>query len=137
MFEVFAPIGYLTFALIISKSDITRRVISNRSLLFFAIFSVLLNIKFLGLTFLISVCLATCLLIAIHLIFSGRVGSGDLKLFWVMTIWSPVFLEWLVFFAWSWILGGIFSIASSLYLRRLGSSIPFAPFIFLGFLASI
>lgn len=137
MFQVFAQIGYLVFALIISKSDITHRIISNKNLASFAIFSVLLNIEFLGLTFLISVGLATCLLIAIHIIFSGRIGSGDLKLFWVMTIWSPVFLEWLVFFAWAWILGGIFSIAASLYSRRIGASIPFAPFIFLAFLASI
>ncbi len=137
MFEVFAQIGYLSFALIISKSDISHRIISNRNLARFTIFSIIFNMKFLGLIFLIDVSLAALSLIIMHIIFKERVGPGDLKLFWVMTIWAPVFSDWLVLFAWAWIFGGIFSIASSLYSRRISASIPFAPFIFLAFLASI
>ncbi|CAB4745235.1 unannotated protein [freshwater metagenome] len=137
MFELFALGGYLISALLISWSDIKNRIIRNRSLAFFAIFSILANLKSFDSGALICVGLTTFLMIAAHIIFNGRIGPGDLKLFWVMTIWAPVFTGWLVYFSWSWILGGLFSIASSLYSRKFSGSIPFAPFIFLAFLASV
>lgn len=137
MLKIFSSVGYLGFAFVISKSDITRRVISNKSLLIFATISMILNLDFLGFSYLLNLSLAAFLLIALHLVFKGRIGPGDLKLFLVMTIWAPVFSDWLEFFAWAWIFGGIFSIASSLFSRRITASIPFAPFIFLAFLTSI
>jgi Flp pilus assembly protein protease CpaA len=137
MFDVLTLGGYFIFALIISRSDIKYRIISNRSLVLFAIFSILCNLKILDSTLLICVGLGIFLIIAIHIIFRGRIGPGDLKLFWVMTIWAPIFSQWLGYFAWAWILGGIFSIATFLHSRKFGGSIPFAPFVFLAFLPSI
>lgn len=137
MFDIITFVGYLSFALIISKRDISLRIISNRNLARFAIFSIICNTKFVSLINFLNLGLITILLILLHIVFKGRIGPGDLKLFWVMTVWTPVFLDWLAFFAWAWILGGIFTIASSLYSRRVSASIPFAPFIFLAFLASI
>ena len=137
MFEIFDSLGYLGFALIISKSDINRRIISNRNLVLFGIFSLLVNPEFIQLASLRTVSFAIFLLVSFAIIFMGRIGPGDLKLFLVMTIWAPVLLNWLEFFAWAWILGGIFSVVSSLISRRIGASIPFAPFIFLAFTASI
>ena len=137
MFEIFDSLGYLGFALIISKSDINRRIISNRNLVLFGIFSLLVNPEFIQLASLRTVSFAIFLLVSFAIIFMGRIGPGDLKLFLVMTIWAPVLLNWLEFFARAWILGGIFSVVSSLILRRIGASIPFAQFIFLAFTASI
>lgn len=137
MCEILILLGYLTFALQISKSDITFRIIRNRDLALFSVFSILSNLNSLRADLLLNIGLATFVLLLMHIIFKGRIGPGDLKLFWVMTAWAPLFLDWLVFFAWAWILGGLFSIASSLKSRRVEGSIPFAPFIFLAFLASI
>jgi Flp pilus assembly protein protease CpaA len=78
--------------------------------------------------------------IALNQLFQGKIGAGDLKLFWVISIWTSNFTEWLEGLTIAWILGGLFAIAfAALYFRRTQRkmSIPFAPFIFLGFLPAI
>jgi Flp pilus assembly protein protease CpaA len=78
--------------------------------------------------------------IALNQFFQGKIGAGDLKLFWVISIWTSNFTEWLEGLTIAWILGGLFAIAfAALYFRRTQRkmSIPFAPFIFLGFLPVI
>lgn len=132
--------SYLIFAIVISISDIRNRLILNRHLLLFLFLSLLLNAadlnrndfyKFIGISIM-------CL--SLHSIFRGRIGAGDLKLFWVLGLWSSTFIEWLQFLAMSWLLGGLFSLGYMSVFFLLGQrkfSIPFAPFIFLGFMASI
>jgi Flp pilus assembly protein protease CpaA len=131
---------YAFAALMISISDLRYRIIRNRDLLLFFLAS--LSINYSGLSFgdLRSLFIIALLCVSLGLLFQGKIGSGDLKLFWVISIWTSGFSEWLQGLAMAWILGGLFAMA--LVILNLGhkqkkTSIPFAPFIFLGFLPVI
>jgi Flp pilus assembly protein protease CpaA len=140
MVQSFGQIVYLAAAIVISISDLRYRIIRNRDLLFFLLASAVFNFSNLTFenspTFLyISLC---C--VALHLLFQGKIGAGDLKLFWVIAIWTSNFTKWLEGLTIAWILGGLFAIGFVALNHRKNQkimSIPFAPFIFLGFLIAI
>jgi Flp pilus assembly protein protease CpaA len=82
----------------------------------------------------------TIICLAFYFIFHGKIGAGDIKLFWVISFWTPTFIQWLEGLTMSWLLGGLFAIAYATFNRLKGKlipSIPFAPFIFAGFLPVI
>jgi Flp pilus assembly protein protease CpaA len=72
-----------------------------------------------------------------HLLFYRAIGAGDLKLFWVISLWTHSSIIWLQLFSLAWVLGGIFSVISALSFRSFKGNIPFAPFIFLAFIPAI
>lgn len=137
MVRVLSIFGYLIFALNISISDLEFRIIRNRDLLWFSGFTFVLNWKQFSSQTLIQILVATLLLATLHLVFSGRIGAGDLKLFWIISFWPTSFSSWLQSFSLCWVLGGISSAFFVLIFRRYNGNIPFAPFIFSGFFASI
>ena len=127
-------------ATVISFSDLRYRIIRNRDLVLFLPIGLILNSAqdvYLDFSSLIY---ATLVSLALFILFKGKIGAGDLKLFWVMSFWVPSFTEWLEGLSLSWILGGLFAILYMAFTnrsRRKNLSIPFAPFIFLGFLPVI
>ncbi len=140
MLRLVELLSFLLGAIIISFSDLRDRIIRNRDLVLLLLIGLALNLSqdlHLNFSYLIYVTLIT---LALFLLFRGKIGAGDLKLFWVLSFWVPSFTKWLEGLSFSWILGGLFAI---LYLafkdcsRQRNMSIPFAPFIFLGFLPTI
>jgi Flp pilus assembly protein protease CpaA len=140
MLEIFTLTSYVLAAVVISISDIKYRIIRNRDLAIFLIFGVALNVPDYSFKNLGTLLFVSGICIALHLAFKGRIGAGDLKLFWVISFWEISFTSWLEGLTLAWILGGAFAL---LYLVlnkrnvRRSFSIPFAPFIFLGFLPAI
>lgn len=140
MLRLVELLSFLLGAIIISFSDLRHRIIRNRDLVLLLLIGLALNLSqdvYLNFSYLIYVTLIT---LALLVFFRGQIGAGDLKLFWVLSFWVPSFTKWLEGLSFSWILGGLFAI---LYLafkdrsRQRKMSIPFAPFIFLGFLPTI
>lgn len=140
MLEIFTLTSYVLAAVVISISDVKYRIIRNRDLTIFLIFGFALNVPDYSFKNLGTLLFVSGICIALHLAFKGRIGAGDLKLFWVMSFWAISFISWLEGLTLAWILGGVFAL---LYLAlnkrnmRRSFSIPFAPVIFLGFLAAI
>jgi Flp pilus assembly protein protease CpaA len=140
MVQIFGQVVYVVAAIFISISDLRYRIIRNRDLLLFFIVSLACNYSNLRLESLRSLFYVSLFCIALNQLFQGKIGAGDLKLFWVISIWTSNFTKWLEGLTIAWILGGLFAIAfSALNFRRTQRkmSIPFAPFIFLGFLPAI
>jgi Flp pilus assembly protein protease CpaA len=140
MVQIFGQFIFVVAAIIISVSDLRYRIIRNRDLLIFFIVSLACNYSNLTFESLRSLFYISLFCIALNLLFQGKIGAGDLKLFWVISIWTSNFIEWLEGLTIAWILGGLFAIAfAALNFRRTQRrmSIPFAPFIFLGFLPVI
>lgn len=131
---------YIAAAVIISLSDLKYRVIRNRDLVVFLLFGIFFDASdytFRNFQFLLLVSL---ICISLHLAFSGKIGAGDLKLFWVLFFWVLNFTKWLEGVTLAWILGGVFALAFLALTgrgRQRNFSIPFAPLIFLGFLPAI
>jgi len=131
---------FLLGAVVISFSDLRHRIIRNRDLVLLLLIGLALNLSqdlYLNFSYLIYVTLIT---LALLVFFRGQIGAGDLKLFWVLSFWVPSFTKWLEGLSFSWILGGLFAIwywAIKNRSRQRNMSIPFAPFIFLGFLPII
>ena len=131
---------FLLGAGVISFSDLRHRIIRNRDLVLLLLIGLALNLSqdlYLNFSYLIYVTLIT---LALLVFFRGQIGAGDLKLFWVLSFWVPSFTKWLEGLSFSWILGGLFAIwylAIKNRSRQRNMSIPFAPFIFLGFLPII
>ena len=140
MFQIFGQIIYVLAAIIISVSDVKYQIIRNRDLLLFLCASLVCNYSNLAVESLRSLFYISLCCIALNLLFQGKIGAGDLKLFWVISIWTSNFTKWLEGLTVAWILGGLFAIAfAALNFRstQRKMSIPFAPFIFLGFLPAI
>jgi leader peptidase (prepilin peptidase)/N-methyltransferase len=137
MSSLYSALGYIFFAARISKSDLKLRIIRNRDLSFFAIFSLIANLQSLRIELLREMSLVTLTLGILTLFFRRRIGAGDLKLFWVLSLWTADFTFWFQYFSLAWVLGGLFSVASAVFLRRVKGNIPFAPFIFVAFFASV
>ncbi len=138
MLQVTVQIIYLFFAFKISISDLRYRLILNRDLLFFLIFSIALHFSRFTVENLKSLTFISLTCAALHIIFDAKIGAGDLKLLWVISFWTSSFTQWLESLTITWLLGGLFAISYGGYFYLRGSrkrSIPFAPFIFLGFLA--
>lgn len=140
MLQTFTLTSYILAAFIISTSDIKYRIIRNRDLIVFLVFGIILNISDYTFKSIRTLLLIGLICIALHLAFNGRIGAGDLKLFWVVSFWVISFTSWLEGLTLAWILGGAVAL---LYLGlnkqnvRRSFSIPFAPFIFLGFFPAI
>ena len=131
---------YFLAAIVISHSDLQLRIIRNRDLSIFLALGIIIKSSEITLNDLSKVSCITLICIALHLIFKGRIGAGDLKLFWVFSFWTSSISKWLVGLSLSWILGGLFAIAFMAFnyrSKKRNLSIPFAPFIFLGFLLVI
>jgi len=140
MVQIFSQVVYVVAASIISISDLRYRIIRNRDLLFFFIVSLTCNYSNLTFESLRSLFFVSLFCIGLNQLFQGKIGAGDLKLFWVISIWTSNFTKWLEGLTIAWILGGLFAITvAGLNFRRTHrkTSIPFAPFIFLGFLSAI
>ena len=140
MVQIFSQVVYVVAASIISISDLRYRIIRNRDLLFFFIVSLTCNYSNLTFESLRSLFFVSLFCIGLNQLFQGKIGAGDLKLFWVISIWTSNFTKWLEGLTIAWILGGLFAITvAGLNFRRKQrkTSIPFAPFIFLGFLPAI
>ena len=140
MVQIFSQVVYVVAASIISISDLRYRIIRNRDLLFFFIVSLTCNYSNLTFESLRSLFFVSLFCIGLNQLFQGKIGAGDLKLFWVISIWTSNFTKWLEGLTIAWILGGLFAIAfAALNFRRTQRkmSIPFAPFIFMGFLPAI
>ena len=127
-------------AIVISFSDLRYRIIRNRDLVLLLLIGLAVNLSedlHLNFSYLIYVTLIT---LALLVFFGGQIGAGDLKLFWVLSFWVPTFTKWLEGLSFSWILGGLFAISYLAFKnrrRQRNMCIPFAPFIFLGFLPII
>lgn len=140
MLRLVELLSFLLGAIIISFSDLRYRIIRNRDLVLLLLIGLALNLSqdlHLNFSYLIYVTLIT---LALFLLFRGKIGAGDLKLFWVLSFWVPSFTKWLAGLSYSWILGGLFAILYFAFKDRSrlrNMSIPFAPFIFLGFLPTI
>ena len=140
MLQTFTLSSYILAAFVISISDIKYRIIRNRDLTIFLAFGIVLNISDYSFKSFQTFSFASLICVALHLAFKGRIGAGDLKSFWVISFWVNSFTSWLEGLTLAWIVGGAFAL---LYLAlnkrniRRSFSIPFAPFIFLGFLPAI
>ena len=127
-------------AIVISFSDLRYRIIRNRDLVLLLLIGLAVNLsedQHLNFSYLFYVTLIT---LALLVFFGGKIGAGDLKLFWVLSFWVPTFTKWLEGLSFSWILGGLFAISYLAFKnrrRQRNMCIPFAPFIFLGFLPTI
>ena len=127
-------------AIVISFSDLRYRIIRNRDLVLLLLIGLAVNLSedlHLNFSYLFYVTLITQ---ALLVFFGGKIGAGDLKLFWVLSFWVPTFTKWLEGLSFSWILGGLFAISYLAFKnrrRQRNMCIPFAPFIFLGFLPTI
>jgi Flp pilus assembly protein protease CpaA len=140
MLHAFTLAAYIVAALVISISDVRYRIIRNRDLTVFLCSGVVFNASDYSFDNLRTLSYVSAICIALYAIFKGKIGAGDLKLFWVISFWVISLTRWLEGLTLAWILGGAFAL---LYLAlnkrnvRRSFSIPFAPFIFLGFLAAI
>jgi Flp pilus assembly protein protease CpaA len=138
--QTFTLASYILAAFVISISDVKYRVIRNRDLTIFLAVGIVLNVSDYSFKSFQTFLFVSLICIALHLAFRGRIGAGDLKLFWVISFWVNSFTSWLEGLTLAWILGGAFAL---LYLAlnkrnmRRSFSIPFAAFIFLGFLPAI
>ena len=127
-------------AIVISFSDLRYRIIRNRDLVLLLLIGLAVNLSedlHLNFSYLFYVTLIT---LALLVFFGGKIGAGVLKLFWVLSFWVPTFTKWLEGLSFSWILGGLFAISYLAFKnrrRQRNMCIPFAPFIFLGFLPTI
>ena len=131
---------YFLAAIVISHSDLRFRIIRNRDLGIFLALGIIIKSSEITLTDLLKLFCITLICIALHLLFKGKIGAGDLKLFWAFSFWTSSISKWLVGLSFSWILGGLFAIAYMAFTyrsKKRNLSIPFAPFIFLGFLPVI
>ena len=131
---------YSLAAIVISHSDLRFRIIRNSDLSMFLALGIIIKSSEITLTDLLKLFCITLICIALHLLFKGKIGAGDLKLFWVFSFWTSSTSKWLVGLSFSWILGGLFAIGYMAFTYRSKKrdlSIPFAPFIFLGFLPVI
>ena len=131
---------YFLAAIVISHSDLRFRIIRNSDLSMFLALGIIIKSSEITLTDLLKLFCITLICIALHLLFKGKIGAGDLKLFWVFSFWTSSISKWLVGLSFSWILGGLFAIGYMAFTYRSKKrdlSIPFAPFIFLGFLPVI
>jgi Flp pilus assembly protein protease CpaA len=140
MFHIFGFAFYFAAAVIISLSDIKYRTIRNRDLAVFLLFGIFFNASDYTLRNFQFLLVVSLICISLHLAFSGKIGAGDLKLFWVLFFWVLNFTKWLEGVTLAWILGGVFALAFLALTgrgRERNFSIPFAPFIFLGFLPAI
>jgi leader peptidase (prepilin peptidase)/N-methyltransferase len=140
MHQLIAFTAYCLLGIIISISDIKYRIIPNRNLLALLLLSLIVNFSQIRAETFRSVIYASMACAALHLIFRGKIGAGDIKLFWVISFWTTNFIDWLEGLTMSWILGGLFAITYAAFSRWNGKripSIPFAPFIILGFLPLI
>jgi Flp pilus assembly protein protease CpaA len=138
--QLFGLTIYSVATIFISISDLRYRIIRNRDLIIFLIVSVIIQFSNLTLeTFRSMIWVSLCCLV-LALLSQGKIGAGDLKLFWIVSFWTSSFSNWLEGLAISWILGGLFAIANAAFnsrRRQRNMTIPFAPFIFLGFLPVI
>ena len=140
MLQLFGFAFYIAAAVIISLSDIKYRIIRNRDLAVFLLFGIFFNASNYAVKNFQFLLVVSLICISLHLAFSGKIGAGDLKLLWVLFFWVLNFTKWLEGVTLAWILGGVFALASLAVtgrVRQRNFSIPFAPFIFLGFLPAI
>lgn len=131
---------YSIAAMFISVSDLRYRIIRNRDLIIFSVASVVFNHSNFVWENLRSLFWISLFCLVHALVFQGKIGAGDIKLFWVVSFWTSDFSNWLEGLTISWILGGLFAIAYAAFdsrRRQKNMTIPFAPFIFLGFLPVI
>jgi Flp pilus assembly protein protease CpaA len=140
---MFHPLGlavYFLAATIISISDLRYRIIRNRDLFLLFATGCAANAPHFSAEDLQSLVYVSFACLALNFAFRGKIGAGDIKLFWVISLWTTSFPKWLEGFTIAWVLGGLFAIAYSgvnWWKGQRKSSIPFAPFIFLGFLPVI
>lgn len=137
MLQVITVVGYLFFAAMISMTDIRRRIIRNQHLLYFGVFTAVSNYSDINLDTLKTLVVVSAILTLLHMLFFKAIGAGDLKLFWVISVWSHSLTNWMQLFSLAWVLGGIFSVSSAMFFRSSKGNIPFAPFILLAFIPSI
>jgi len=140
MFHLFGSSAYLLLGIVISTTDIKHRIIRNRELLVLLVVGLIVNYSQFKPEMFRSLIFVTIFCLALYLIFHGKIGAGDIKLFWVISFWTPTFIQWLEGLTMAWLLGGLFAIAYATFNRLKGKlipSIPFAPFIFVGFLPVI
>jgi hypothetical protein len=140
MLRIIGPVIYLVMAVKISLSDLQSRLIKNRDLLIFLILTMSIHVWGYGLEDLKSLAYVSLVCLVLHLLFLGKIGAGDLKLFWVVSFWTTGLSQWLSGMSLAWIIGGVFAIVFSIYTHLRGArffSIPFAPFIFLAFIPVI
>jgi len=138
MLQAISLFGYLVFAIRISVTDLKYRLIYHKDL--FVLLAFIATVSLNEIDFPKSfdrIALATLVLGVFFLIFGRHIGAGDIKLFWVMSFWSESFAKWLQLFSFTWVLGGIFTLATALRHRRISGSIPFAPFIFIAFFSLV
>ena len=115
-------------AIVISFSDLRYRIIRNRDLVLLLLIGLAVNLSedlHLNFSYLFYVTLIT---LALLVFFGGKIGAGDLKLFWVLSFWVPTFTKWLEGLSFSWILGGHFAISASISFCFLSSSFSFLNF---------
>ena len=124
---------FALFAIFISIRDLQTHLIKNRTVILFAICGSFVAYPLRPIWFVYT----TVITLLLHVMARGKIGAGDLKLFWILLIWSKGFDSWLNSFMVSWILGGLFSIGLWLLRSERKSNIPFAPFIFIGFISAI
>ena len=140
MLQLFGFASYIAAAVIISYSDLKYRIIRNSDLAVFLLFGIFFNASDYTLKNFQFLLVVSLICISLHLAFSGKIGAGDLKLFWDLIFWVLNFTKRLEGVTLAWILGGVFALV---FLgvtgrgRQRNFSIPFAPFIFLGFLPAI
>jgi Flp pilus assembly protein protease CpaA len=131
---------YFLAAIVISHSDLQFRIIRNRDLSIFLALCLIIKSSEITLNDFSKMIYITLICVALYLLFKGKIGAGDLKLFWVVSFWTSSISKWLVGLSFSWILGGLFAISYMAFTyrsKKRNLSIPFAPFIFLGFLPVI
>ncbi len=136
MFGIASVVGYVLFAVRMSATDLKYRVVRNRVLIHFALFSLAANYRFITANNFRQFIFVILVLVAINQIFHGKIGAGDLKLLLVLALWSHDFISWLQFFTIACALAGIASGISALSIWGFEEDIPFAPFIFGGFFAA-
>jgi hypothetical protein len=137
MYKFLTVTGYLYFAFSISRRDIKFRKIFNKELSLFLVFTIATRFSDMDHHSLKRTVWVTLTLAILHAIFSKQIGAGDLKLFWVISFWANSWITWLQLFSLVWVLGGVFSVSAAIFHRKFSGNIPFAPFIFLGFLPVI
>lgn len=129
--------AYASCAGLISITDIRYGLIRNKHLFLFATITLICNLRYLDVTSLKNLLVVTGLLVIMLVLFNQAIGAGDLKLFWVISLWCHSLTIWLQLFSFAWVLGGIFSVTSAAFFRSSKGNIPLAPFIFLAFIPAI
>ena len=77
---------YFLAAIVISHSDLQFRIIRNRDLSIFLALGIIIKSSEITLSDLFKVVCITLICFALHLLFKGKIGAGDLKLFWVFSV---------------------------------------------------